>query len=262
LDVYVGGVAPLAVARSKGVEVKVVAATAIEEMTVTIGGKFATYFKEGTSSADAFKAFHAASGKAARMATQPPGSVPHTTLVHWLDEVAHVAKADYEIITMGIDATQQALLAGAVDGSTLREPAITVSEQRDPRIRVVAYGAEMFKDQPGTVVAVSGAFLAKNSDSVQKLVDAIVQATAIIQKEPQKAVPAIEAALGKGIVDEATILKSLSSPASKFTADPRGIVDSTREMQAYQVKIGTLDKEYPLEGLFDPSFYVKATAGK
>ena len=262
LDLYVGGVAPLAVARSKGIEVKVVAATAIEEMTVTIGGKFAPYFKQGTPSAEAFKAFHAATGKAARMATQPPGSVPHTTLVHWLDEVAHVAKADYEIITMGIDATQQALLAGAVDGSTLREPAITVSQQRDPSIKVVAYGADMFKDQPGTVVAVSGAFLAKNPDNVQKLVDAIVQATAIIQKEPQKAVPAIEAALGKGIVDEATILKSLSSPASKFTADPRVIVDSTREMQAYQVKIGTLDKEYPLEGLFDPSFYVKATAGK
>jgi NitT/TauT family transport system substrate-binding protein len=252
----------LAVARSKGVEVKVVTATAIEEMTVTIGGKFASYFKTGTSSADAFRAFHAATGKAARMATQPPGSVPHTTLVHWLDEVAHVAKADYDIITMGIDATQQALLAGAVDGSTLREPAITVSQQRDPRIKVVAYGAEMFKDQPGTVVAVSGAFLTKNPEGVQKLVDGIVQATAIIQKEPRKAVPAIEAALGKGIVDEATILKSLSSPASKFTADPRVIIESTREMQAYQVKIGTLDKEYPLEGLFDPSFYVKATAGK
>jgi len=262
LDVYVGGVAPLAVARSKGVEVKVVTATAIEEMTVTIGGKFAPYFKQGTSSAEAFKAFHAATGKAARMATQPPGSVPHTTLVHWLDEVAHVPKADYEIITMGIEATQQALLAGAVDGSTLREPAITVSEQRDPRIKVVAYGAEMFKDQPGTVVAVSGAFLAKNPEGVQKLVDAIVEATGIIQKEPKKAVPAIEAALGKSIIDEATILKSLSSPASKFTADPRVIIDSTREMQAYQVKIGTLDKEYPLEGLFDPSFYVKAAAGK
>jgi NitT/TauT family transport system substrate-binding protein len=262
LEVYVGGVAPLAVARSKGVEVKVVTATAIEEMTVTIGGKFAPYFKQGTSSAEAFKAFHAATGKAARMATQPPGSVPHTTLVHWLDEVAHVPKADYEIITMGIDATQQALLAGAVDGSTLREPAITVSEQRDPRIKVVAYGAEMFKDQPGTVVAVSGAFLAKNREGVQKLVDAIVEATGIIQKEPKKAVPAIEAALGKSIIDEATILKSLSSPASKFTADPRVIIDSTREMQAYQVKIGTLDKEYPLEGLFDPSFYVKAAAGK
>ena len=63
LDIYVGGVAPLAVARSKGVEVKVVAATAIEEMTVTIGGKFAPYFKTGISSADAFKAFHAATGE-------------------------------------------------------------------------------------------------------------------------------------------------------------------------------------------------------
>jgi len=262
LDVYVGGVAPLAVARSKGVEVKVVAATAIEEMTVTIDGKFAPYFKAGTSSADAFKAFHAATGKAARLATQPPGSVPHTTLVHWLDEVAHVAKADYDIITMGIDATQQALLAGAVDGSTLREPAITVSQQRDPRIKVVAYGAEMFRDQPGTVVAVSGAFLAKNPDSVRKLVEAVVQATAIIQKEPHKAVPAIEAALGKGIVDEATILKSLSSPAPKFTADPRVIFDSTREMQAYDVNIDTLDKQYLLEGFFDPSLYVNAAPGK
>ena len=27
-----------------------------------------------------------------------------------------------------------------------------------------------------------------------------------------------------------------------------------------RVKIGTLDKEYPLEGLFDPSFYVKAVS--
>src|SRR5438270_13222595 len=67
LDIYVGGVAPLAVARSKGVEVTVVAATAIEEMTVPIGGKFALYFEVGTSSADAFKAFHAATGKAARL---------------------------------------------------------------------------------------------------------------------------------------------------------------------------------------------------
>ena len=40
---------------------------------------------------------------------------------------------------------------------------------------------------------------------MQKLVDAIVEATGIIQKEPKKAVPAIEAALGKSIIDAATI---------------------------------------------------------
>ena len=73
-------------------------------------------------------------------------------------------KADYEIVTMGIDATQQALLAGAVDGSTLREPAVTVSMQRDPRLKIVATGNEMFPNQPGTVVAVLGAFIKAHPD--------------------------------------------------------------------------------------------------
>lgn len=259
LDVYVAGVAPLAVARSKGVDVKVISATAIDEMTTIAGAKLAPFFKDGVAPAEALKAFRAATGKPARFATQPPGSVPHTTLVHWLAEVAKADKADYEIITMGIDATQQALLAGAVDGSTLREPALTVSTLREPRLKLVATGSQMFPNQPGTVVAVSGAFAAKNPEAVQKLVGGIVEATRIIQKEPARAAGPVEAALGKGIVDRATIEKALASPASNFTSDPRAIVDSFRAMQAYQVKIGSLEKELPLDGLFDASYYTKAT---
>jgi NitT/TauT family transport system substrate-binding protein len=30
-------------------------------------------------------------------------------------------------------------------------------------------------------------------------------------------------------------------------------------MQAYQVKLGSLDKELPFEGLFEPRFYERAT---
>ncbi len=261
LDIYVAGVAPLAVARSKGVDVKVVAATAIDEMTVIAGAKLAPVFKAGVAPAQALKDFRASTGKAARFATQPPGSVPHTTLVHWLDQVIKADKADYEIITMGIDATQQALLAGAVDGSTLREPAVTVSLLRDQRLKIVATGGEMFPNQPGTVVAIAGAWGARNQDAIQKLVAGIVEATRIVQKEPARAAAPIEAALGKGIVDRATIEKAIASPASKFTSDPRAIIDSFAAMQAYQVKIGSLDKEYPLDGLFDASYYVKA-AGK
>lgn len=261
LDIYVAGVAPLAVARSKGVDVKVVAATAIDEMTVVAGAKLAPAFKAGVAPAQALKDFRASTGKAARFATQPPGSVPHTTLVHWLDQVIKADKADYEIITMGIDATQQALLAGAVDGSTLREPAVTVSLLRDQRLKIVATGGEMFPNQPGTVVAIAGAWGAKNQDAIQKLVAGIVEATRIIQKEPARAAAPIEAALGKGIVDRATIEKAIASPASKFASDPRTIIDSFAAMQAYQVKIGSLDREYPLDGLFDASYYVKA-AGK
>ena len=260
LDVYVAGVAPLGVARSKGIDIRVVTSTAVEEMTVAAGGKLAPSFKPGVAPAQALKDFRAATGKPARLATQPPGSVPHTTLVHWLTQVIKADKADYEIVPMGIDATQQALLTGAVDGATIREPTDTIVQQRDPRIKIVALGGEMFPNQPGTVVAFSGAFLTKNQAGVQKLVDALVRADKLIKAEPKRVAPHVEAALGKGLIDAATIEKALASPASKFTADPRVIMEATAKMQSFQVSIGTLEKDVPLDGLFDTSFYEKATA--
>ena len=260
LDVYIAGVAPLGVARSKGIDIRVVTATAVEEMTVAAGAKLAPSFKPGVAPAQALKDFRAATGKPARLATQPPGSVPHTTLVHWLTQVIKADKADYEIVPMGIDATQQALLTGAVDGATIREPTDTIVQQRDSRIRIVALGGEMFPNQPGTVVAFSGAFLSKNQAGVQKLVDALVKADKLIKAEPKRVAPFVEAALGKGLIDAATIEKALASPASKFTADPRVIMEATAKMQAYQVSIGTLEKDVPLDGLFDTSFYEKATS--
>ena len=260
LDVYVAGVAPLGVARSKGIDIRVVTSTAVEEMTVAAGAKLAPSFKPGVAPAQALKDFRAANGKPARLATQPPGSVPHTTLVHWLTQVIKADKADYEIVPMGIDATQQALLTGAVDGATIREPTDTIVQQRDPRIKLVALGGEMFPNQPGTVVAFSGAFLTKNQAGVQKLVDALVKADKLIKADPKRVAPFVEAALGKGLIDAATIEKALTSPASKFTADPRVIMEATAKMQSFQVSIGTLEKDVPLDGLFDTSFYEKATA--
>lgn len=258
LDVYVAGVAPLGVARSKGIDIRVVTATAIEEMTVAAGPKLAPYFKQGVASAQALKDFKAATGKAARLATQPPGSVPHTTLMHWLNEVIKADKADYDIVPMGIDATQQALLAGAVDGATIREPTDTIVQARNPAIKIVALGGEMFPNQPGTVVAVSGAFLNKNRDGLQKLVDALVKADGLLKSDPKRVAPYVEAAIGKGIIETAIIEKALVSPASKFTADPRVIMEATAKMQSYQVSIGTLEKDVSLDGLFDVSFYEKA----
>lgn len=258
LDIYVAGVAPLGVARSKGIDIRVVTSTAVEEMTVAAGAKLSPYFKPGVSSAQALKDFRAATGKAARLATQPPGSVPHTTLVHWLTQVIKADKADFEVLPMGIDATQQALLTGAVDGATIREPTDTIVQQRNAAIKIVALGGEMFPAQPGTVVAISGAFLTKNTDAVQKLVNALVKADSLIKSDPKRVAPHVEAALGKGIIAASTIEKALASPASKFAADPRLIMDATAKMQTYQVSIGTLEKDVPLDGLFDPSFYIKA----
>ena len=81
----------------------------------------------------------------------------------------------------------------------------------------------------------------------------------MLKKEPARAAIPVEASLGKGIVDVATITRAIGSPAATFTSDPRIIIEPFRAMQAFQVKSGSLDKEYPLDGLFDASFYEKAT---
>ncbi|WP_449254695.1 ABC transporter substrate-binding protein [Bosea sp. (in: a-proteobacteria)] len=258
IDIYVAGVAPLAVARSRGVDIRVVASTAVGENVVVTAPSLTRFFTEGVAPAAAFKAFRAANGKPARLATQPPGSVPDTVLEYWLWEVAKVDKADVAIVPMGIDATQQAILAGAVDGGTVREPALTILQTRNPQIKLVAGGEEVFPGQPGTVVAVSGAFASKNPEAVQAVVDGLVKAAALLKSDPDKAAPHVAAALGKGIVDPQLIRKALVSPASRFEIDPRKIIEPARAMQAYQVKLGSLDKEAPFDGLFETQYYERA----
>ena len=259
IDVYVAGVAPLAVARSRGIDIRVVASTAIGENVVVSAPSLTKFFTPGTNAAAAFKAFRAANGKAARLATQPAGSVPNTTLQYWLWEVAKADKADVEVVAMGIDATQQAVLAGAVDGAIVREPAVSIILGRNPAIELVADGDTMFPGQPGTVVAVTGAFVEKNPQAVATLVEGLIEAEALLTKTPDAAVPYVGAALGKGLVEPALIAAALKSPATRFRIDPRSIVEPARAMQAYQVEIGSLDKELPFDGLFEPRFYEAAT---
>ncbi|SEG41563.1 ABC transporter substrate-binding protein [Bosea lathyri] len=258
IDLYVAGIAPLAVARSRGVDIRVVAATAIAENVFVAAPALAKFFTSGTTAAAAFKAHKAATGKPARLATQPAGSVPNTTLQYWLWEVAKADKADVEVLPMGIDATQQAVLAGAVEGAIVREPALTIIQTRNPGIKLIAGGEELFPGQPGTVVAASGAFVTKNPDAVQKLVNSLVRAADLIAKSPENAAPHVGAALGKGIVDPELIQKALVSPASKFQIDPRVIIEPSRAMQAYQVKLGSLEKELPFDGLFETQYYERA----
>lgn len=258
IDVYVAGVAPVAAGRAKGVDLRVVAATAVDENVLVAGPKLKSYFKQGSKPAAAFEQFHKQVGRPAKLATQPPGSVPAANLQYWLRDVIHANPADIEIVSIGIDATQQALLAGAVDGATVREPTLTIVQQRNPEIALLAKGSDLFPGQPGTVVAVSKAFVEQHPQAVQAIVDGVVRAVDVLQKKPDRAAPHIEAALSKGIVDGATIRKSLSSPAVHFVVDPKAITESTKALLDYQVTLGAVAQAPSVDGLFDRSFYEKA----
>jgi len=259
LDVYAAGLAPLLVARSKGIDVRVIAATVVEEMGFAASANFAPYF-EGHPPAEAFKAFRAKTGRPAKLATQPIGSGPHTTLNYWLYEIIKADKADVQIVEMGIDATQGAIATGAVEGGSIREPALTIVRKQNPKIKLIATGAEMFPNFPGVVIAVLGSFADKNPKAVDNLVRVTVRATSLLREHPEQAVRHVGAAFGKGLVPDDILLQALKSPQTQFTSDPRRIIESTAKLQAYQVKLGALAKAEPLDGLFALPVYDRAVA--
>lgn len=264
IDVYNAGFAPLLVARSKGQDVRVIAATVVEELGIAASEQLAPFFagKSVKDKAAALKAFRQKNGRPVKFGTQPIGSGPHTSLVYWLQEVIKADKEDYEIVELGIDATQRAILTGAVDAGSIREPALAIVRKQNPKIALIADGAEIFPNFPGVVLAVTGDFATKNPEAVKKLIRLTVRATEFLVKNPEKSVPHLGEAFGKGLLSNDVLLASLKSPATRFVADPNRITKSAAVIQDFQVKIGVLKKADPIEPLFALDVYKAAVAGQ
>lgn len=255
IDVIYAGVAPVIVARSKGVDVSVIANSGIEELVLVARGPLAKLAKQKPA-ADAVKELAAQTGRKVKFGTQPAGSVPDTVLRHWLFKVAKLDPAIVEIVPMGIEKTQQALMAGALDAADIREPTITIVKKTDPAAQIMALGAEMFPGQPGTVVAARGEVLRRNEQAIGRFVAIHKRAVELVSKDPKRAAALSNEHLGKGLVEPEVLEEALKSPASKFNADPRAIVGAVKAMQAFQQEIGTAQSGgAPVEEAFDFRFY-------
>jgi NitT/TauT family transport system substrate-binding protein len=259
IDILVIGVAPVAVARARGLDTAVITAAAVGGTAFVAGPALAKAFAEtGNDPAKAFAAFRAATGRKAKLGTLPPGGVPTVALHHWLWKVGKVDRSDVEIANMGIEVVQQAMLTGAIDGGTLLEPSATLVPERDPRIKRIVNSPDMFPNIPGVVVAASGALLKRQPEIAERFVGLFHRATEQVRREPAKAAPLVLAALGGGLVAEATIARALSSPAVSFVNDPAGIRKATEELLAYQVELGDFPRAPPVDGLFDQALYERA----
>ena len=256
IDALAIGLAPVAVARAKGLGVRIVEAMATGGSSFVATPALAKAFDDaGKDAARAFAAFHASRGRPAKLATVPPGGVPNVALNHWLFELNKVARADVEITALGIDAIQQAILSGAVDGATVLEPALTIALARDPRLRALVTANDMFENIPGVVLAVSTRFAEAHPEAVDALVRLDARATDLVANKPAEAAVFVQPVLGGGLVDAATIARALGSKAVRFVSDPRAIEDATARMLAYQARIGDFDKAPSMEGLFDDGVY-------
>jgi len=257
IDAYYGGVTPLIVAKAQDVPISIIAAAATEEIVLVGRGKYAELAKK-EGAGPALLSFAKAEGQKVKISSQPSGSVPDTITRYWLQEIAKVPAAEVEILSMGIDKTQQALLSKAVDLAPIREPVITIIRDLDPSIEVVAKGGELFPGQPGSVVGIRDEFKTKNADAVKALVKLHIRATEALKKDAKAVAPSVHKVIGAGLTDIGTIERALTSPYSNFVSNPADILVSTDKMQKFQVGQGAIAKEVDLAKLFDQSFYKAA----
>ena len=260
LDVLFVGIAPIAVARSRGLPVKVVAASGIGGSGFAVQAALGAAFEqEGGEARSAFARFRRDTGRPAKIATLPPGGTPTVALRYWLKSRG-VDPADLGIVSMGIDAVQGAMLTGAVDGGTVLEPGLTIVRERNPAIRTIAYATAMYPNLPGVVVAATEPFAAARPQAVQTLVALAIRARDLIRSDPAAAAPHVAAVLAGGLVATPVFERALRSEAIGFVVDPREIVAATADSLSFEVEIGDFATAPSIEGLFDPSWYVAATA--
>lgn len=262
LDLLAIGVAPVAVAFSKKLDVRVVSAAGTGGSSFMASPALADALEAGSNRAAAFAALHKKLGRPVKLATLPPGSVPNVALNYWLFKTGQVAPADVDIVTLGIDSVQQAMLSHSVEGATVLEPSATVVRSRDPSITTIATATDMFPNIVGVVIASTGAFGKAHPKALDSVVALVIRATELIKSHPEQAAPYVNAVLGAGLIDDATMLQALKSPAAGFITDPSAIVAPTRAMLAYEVEIGDFAKAPTTDGLFDPTWWKQASAQK
>jgi len=258
LDVAYFGIGPTLISRANGVDVRVVAANVVEQIAVVVRGDLTLYMLRNPKTG--LQRFRAKTGRKARIATFPKGSVPDTVLRYWLTKVANLGEDIVEIVPMGAERVQQALLLGEVDGASILEPVITLVLARERSAKVVLTGGEMMPDQPGSVLAVRGELIRKQPKIVQKLVDLHVRATEFLILEPERAAKHVRHVLGEDKISLEMAERAITSPYGKFVADPYHIRASTARMHDFQREIGVLKAPVPLEDLFEMRFFDAAAA--
>ncbi|WP_136247123.1 ABC transporter substrate-binding protein [Halomonas borealis] len=255
LDVMYFGIGPAMVARANDVPIKVLASSIREQIGVVARGPLAENFTASDDAAQAIARFTEAQGRPPKIATFPQGSVPDTVLRYWLMERLGIDIDAVDIVAMGADRVQQALLAGAVDAASILEPILTTVQQRDDGARVVARAEEMLPGQPGAVLAAREATLAEHPEAMRRLMALHLRATDKLTEDPAGAAPSVREFVGKRLIPLEAVETALASPSSNYVADPHAIREGTRRMHDFQLEQGSLRQAVDLDALFDTSLY-------
>ena len=260
MDIMCFGIGPAMVSSAKGVNIKVIAPGIVEQIAVIAQGELVKYFDKYPAK-EAMLQFAKDKGRKVKLASFPKGSVPDTVTRHWLIKMLGMNVDDVELIGMGAARVQQALLSRSVDAAGILEPILTIVASKLPDAKVIVRANGMMPKQPGSTLAVRENIIKEHRAAIVKLMELHIKATKLLLEDPNAAAPHVTKFIAKGLVDDKTILKAISSPSSNFVANPRDIIESTKYMSAFQYQYKIQSRKVNTDALFDTSIYDAAMSG-
>ena len=139
--------------------------------------------------------------------------------------------------------------------------ALPIFQAKLPDAKVVVRANGMMPKQPGSTLAVRENIIKEHRAAIVKLMELHIRATKLLLEDPKAAAPHVTKFIAKGLVDDKTILKAISSPSSNFVANPRDIIESTKYMSEFQYQYKIQAKKVNTDALFDTSIYDAAVSG-
>ena len=255
-DVMMFGIIPAMILVDRGIPAKIVNANIVDPMLIMGTNEFAGRFDE--SGADAFAAFAEETGSPFEFGTFPPGSVPDITLRYWLIEQQGLTPGEDVTVTSlgGAGPVRQALLSGAIDGTSMIEPVPTIAKRRDAGYTDLAWSGDFFPGgQPGAVALMHERVYDGAPDVAEAFVEQHVRATELVNSDPDTAAQATSEVIGAESLPVEDARAALDSQAANFVSDPHAIEDGTPTFADWANRLDRTDQTLTNEQLFEFSHY-------
>jgi len=254
LDLAYVGISPGLVAIANGVPSTVVAANVLEPNVMVGTAEWRAYWDE--YGADAFAQFRADMGRRPRFATLPAGSTPDVFLRYWVTETLGLELDVLEIIGQSSSALQSTLAAERADAGSVIEPIPTQLARDDgTTMAPFRYAGAVMAGQPGAVLQPSQSLVENRPGLVKDLVRLHIRATEFITANRTTAAKMASAAIGTDVLPESVAVEAINSPASRFIADPRRIIEQSLVYNEFHQQLGATDIDLTADEIFTHRFY-------
>ncbi|MFB6194331.1 MAG: ABC transporter substrate-binding protein [Halobaculum sp.] len=255
-DVMMFGIIPAMILVDKGIPAKITNANIVDPMLIMGTNGFAEQFE--SMGADAFAAFEEENGRKFEFGTFPPGSVPDITLRYWLIEEHGLTPGEDVTVTAlgGAGPVRQALLSGAIDGTSMIEPVPTIAKRRDAGYTDLAWSGDFFPGgQPGAVALMHERIYDGAPDVAEAFVEQHIRATEFVKNNPDQAAQATSNVIGEEALPVEAARDALDSKAANFVSDPHEIEGGTPTFAEWAKRTGKTKKVLTNDTLFDFSHY-------